>query len=478
MISVLFVDDEPTLLDVGKILLEESGNFSVTTAESAPTALELLKNGRFDAIVSDYMMPEMDGIRFLIEVRTRFGPVPFVMFTGKGGKEEVIQIINHGADFYLEKGDDAELQFVDLSHKIQQAVSRKQAADALQETNAYLNNLFDYANAPIMTWDPEFRITRFNHAFEHLTGRKQEEVLGKTPDFLFPYEFRKASMALIKMALKGKRWEAVEMPILSKDGSIRTVIWNSANILDSNGTIVSSIAQGVDITDRKRVETALQLANKQLNLLSSITRQDIISHLTVLTGYLHLLEMKQRDSTLREYCRISAIAAKKISAIIKFTKDYDGIEEHFPDWQWDWRTLVEAAIKETPLTRVVVKNDLPIGVEVFADPLITKVCNNLMDNMVRYGGKITTIRFSIKEYSDDIVIVCEDDGYGVLAEDKEKIFERRYRSENTGLGLFLSREILSITGMIIIENGTPGKGTRFEITVPKGAYRFTGTKRK
>jgi signal transduction histidine kinase len=112
--------------------------------------------------------------------------------------------------------------------------------------------------------------------------------------------------------------------------------------------------------------------------------------------------------------------------------------------------------------------------EVYADPLITKVCNNLMDNMVRYGGKITTIRFSIKEYGNDLVIVCEDDGYGVLAEDKERIFERRYRSENTGLGLFLSREILSITGIIIIENGTPGKGTRFEITMPKGMWRMKG----
>jgi PAS domain S-box-containing protein len=478
MISILFVDDEPTLLDVGKILLEESGNFSVTTVESAPAALELLKNGQFDAIVSDYMMPEMDGIQFLVEVRTRFGPVPFIMFTGKGGKEEVIQIINNGADFYLEKGDDAELQFVDLSHKIQQAVYRIQAAEALRKTNAYLNNLFDYANAPIMTWDPGFHITRFNHAFEHLTGRKQEDVLGKTLDFLLPYETRKASMALIQKALKGERWETVEIPILTKEGNIRTVIWNSANILDRDGTIVSTIAQGVDITDRKQFEKALQLANKQLNLLSSITRQDIISQLTVLMGYLHLLEMKQRDPTLKEHCRISAIAAEKISTIIKCTKDYDGIEEHFPDWQKDWHTLVGTAAKETPLGRVVVKNDLPAGLEVYADPLITKVCNNLMDNMVRYGGKITTIRFSVKEYGDDMVIVCEDDGYGVLAEDKERIFERRYRSENTGLGLFLSREILSITGIIIIENGTPGKGTRFEITVPNGAYRLTGTRGK
>ena len=147
-----------------------------------------------------------------------------------------------------------------------------------------------------------------------------------------------------------------------------------------------------------------------------------------------------------------------------------------PAWQRDCRTLVDIAAKETHLGQVKVINDLPDGLEVFADPLITKVYNNLMDNAVRYGGKITTIRFSVMESDDDQVIVCEDDGYGVVAEDKEKIFERGHGKKNEELGLFRSREILAITGITIIENGTSGKGARFEIRVPNGMYRFTGTK--
>ena len=110
-------------------------------------------------------------------------------------------------------------------------------------------------------------------------------------------------------------------------------------------------------------------------------------------------------------------------------------------------------------------------IEVFADPLVVKVCYNLMDNAVRYGGKITTIRFSGEESVDDYLIVCEDDGDGVIAEEKEKIFERGF-GKNTGLGLALSREILSITGITITETGEPGKGARFEMTVPKGAWRM------
>ncbi len=470
-LRILYVDDEPTLLDVGRILLEESGNYSVTTVESAPAALELLKNEQFDAIVSDYQMPDMDGIRFLVEVRARFGPVPFIMFTGKGEKEEVIQAINNGADFYLQKGDDAELQFVDLSHKIRQAVSRRRAEEALRETNAYLNNLFDYANAPIITWDPGFHITRVNHAFVHLTGKSQEEMLGKTLDSLFPRETHKSSMALIQTAFKGERWENVEIPILTKEGTIRTVIWNSATVHDLEGAIVSTIAQGVDITERKRAEEALQQAHKQLNMLSSITRHDILNQLMALKGYLYLSnEMIDDPTVLKEYIQKEEIVADAIERQITFTKDYQDLGAAAPAWQ-NVNACIKNAVAGLPMRDIHVEFD-PKNPEVFADPLFEKVFSILIDNAIRYGGeKMTAIRFSSQESSHGLMIICEDDGVGIAVEDKKRLFTRGF-GKNTGLGLFLSREILTITGITITENGVPGKGARFEIAVPKKNYIF------
>jgi signal transduction histidine kinase len=94
---------------------------------------------------------------------------------------------------------------------------------------------------------------------------------------------------------------------------------------------------------------------------------------------------------------------------------------------------------------------------------------------VRYGQKITAIRFSLLEHDGKAVIVCEDDGVGVPAGDKERIFEKGF-GKNTGLGLALSREILDITGITIQETGTPGAGARFEIAVPAGSCRFTGNR--
>ncbi len=219
-------------------------------------------------------------------------------------------------------------------------------------------------------------------------------------------------------------------------------------------------------------EKASHLANKKLNLISSITRHDINNLLTALIAYIAMLEMEQSNPTLIEFCRKAAMAAERISSMIRFMKEYEEIGVAAPVWQ-DTRTLVDMAVKEAPLGKVMVKNDLPAGAEVFADPLIGKVFYNLMDNAVRYGGKITTIRFSIEKSGDDHLIVCEDDGDGIVAGQKEKIFDRGF-GKNTGLGLALSREILSITGITIRETGEPGKGARFEMAVPKGAWRIMG----
>jgi signal transduction histidine kinase len=154
--------------------------------------------------------------------------------------------------------------------------------------------------------------------------------------------------------------------------------------------------------------------------------------------------------------------------MIQFTKEYEQIGIKDPAWQ-DCRTLVDTTAKVAP-GKIIVGNDLPAGGEVFADQLITKVFYNLMDNAARYGGKITTIRFYVEDSGDEHRIICEDDGVGIPVEEKEKIFERGF-GKNTGLGLFLSREILAITGITIRETGEPGKGARFEMTVPKGMYR-------
>ena len=103
MISVLYVDDEEVLLELGKLFLEKLGQFHVDTVTSAQT-IQRLKSTSYDAIVSDYQMTQdMDGIAFLKAIRAEFADLPFIIFTGKGREEVVIEAFDNGADFYLQK---------------------------------------------------------------------------------------------------------------------------------------------------------------------------------------------------------------------------------------------------------------------------------------------------------------------------------------------------------------------------------------
>jgi PAS domain S-box-containing protein len=151
---------------------------------------------------------------------------------------------------------------------------RKNREETLRETHEYLENLFNYANAPIIVWDTYFNITRFNPAFEMLTGRKAVDVIGTSIEILFPPELVEKSMEFIRKATEGDRWEIIEIEILHIDGTIRTVLWNSAFMLGTDGkTIIATIAQGQDITERKLAEQALQVAKENLEL-SVLERTD------------------------------------------------------------------------------------------------------------------------------------------------------------------------------------------------------------
>ena len=158
---------------------------------------------------------------------------------------------------------------------------------------------------------------------------------------------------------------------------------------------------------------------------------------------------------------------------IVFTREYQDLGVKAPIWQ-DISHCLKLAAGALPMRDVRVVDEID-GLEIYADPLFEKVFYNLIDNALRYGGTgMTTIRFSHQESGPDLTISVEDDGVGITAEDKKRLFERGF-GHHTGLGLFLSREILSITGIAITESGEPGRGARFVMVIPNGAWRRTGT---
>ncbi len=722
MAAVLFVDDEPDLLELARCFLEVPGRFSIDTKTSAQDALESLSHQQYDAIVCDYEMPGVNGIELLKSVRQAFGDIPFIIFTGHGREQVVIDALNNGADFYIQKGGDPDALFVELKHIIEQAIALKQTRKTLYEREQRYHDLQN-ANDLIQSVSPEGRFIYVNRKwletlgysekdvqdlsifdiiheeslqhcmetfgrviagenvgiidavfktrngervfvegmancrmiegkpqytrgiFKDVTGRKKtekallesevrlresesryralveatsdmvwevdkngrytyvspkirdmlgysaEEVIGKTPfDLMSPDEAEKIFAVFQEVSSARRPIKDLENVNLHKNGHLVILETSGEPVYAADGTfsgyrgidrditdrkhavaeihenaqylktLLASIPAGVmvvdaethriievnpaaldlfgstrdrvlgrichrficpaaegscpitdlgrtidkservlinsrgetvpilksvsrvdmrgqpvlietftDISDRIKAEEALSQVNRQLNLMNKITRHDILNNVTIILGYLSLMRKNPDGNLIDKFFDKIEHATKTIQSQIQFTRVYQDLGTHKPQW-WDIHEILPFLSVPPEIAFVADLNRF----EIYADPLVEKVFFNLLDNSIRHGQTVTSIRVFDTMDSEKLVLVWEDNGVGVAANEKKRIFDRGY-GKNTGLGLYLVREILTITGITIHETGEPGKGARFEITVPEGKYRHAGT---
>ena len=374
----------------------------------------------------------------------------------------------------IERTTDKDSHIIKI-HGVNQDITEVRREEELkQKTLHRLNSTISSLYEGILIVSEDGKVEHVNQAFcdiyslhdtaESLRGLMSHEIIKKIQDSYISPD--KVFTRIRELITQGKPFNDYEITL--RNGRIFLI--NYIPIIDAMGQRPGRVWHHHDITDRNKAKEALASANRKLKLLSDITRHDINNQLTIMRGYVDLLEKKQPDASFNDYFTKINFSAQCISLMIQFTNEYKSIGVTAPIWQ-DCRTLVEDAANQVSLGNVKVKNDIFGKTEILADPLIVKVFYNLMDNAVRYGENITTIRFTVQESDHDLQIVCEDDGEGIPIEEKEKIFGQKF-GKNTGLGLFLSREILGITGLSIAETGEPGKGARFEMTVPSGSFRI------
>jgi len=340
---------------------------------------------------------------------------------------------------------------------------------ALEESRDKYLDLYDFSPVGYLTLSDQGLVEEVNLTGAGLLGADRSSIVKSRFSTFIAKNDAGAWYRYFMQVQDQKKEQQCNLTLRRMDGSSFPARLEGIALRDlSNGRPVVRLAVS-NIADIRRVEDALQLANKKLNLLSSITRHDINNQIQVLSGFLELLHANIGDPAFENYFTRINDAVSRISSIIRFTSDYTSIGINNPVWQ-DCSVLVETTVREARPGHGIVKNELPAGTELFADPLIGTVFRNLVDNAVRHGGKITTVRFSAEERNSHHILVCEDDGAGISPEEKEKIFELGY-GRNTGLGLSLAREVLAITGITIRETGEPGRGARFEMQVPEGAWR-------
>lgn len=270
-IRVLYVDDEPDLLEIGKLFLEDEERFRIDTALSAPDALNSDTLPACEAIVSDYQMPDMNGIEFLKTVRKQHGDLPFILFTGKGREEVVIEAINNGADFYLQKGGDPKAQFAELAHKIRQAVARRKAECSrvkaeqdLRESEEKFRSLIDLTPIGIMVQDIATGTIQYvNMEGLRLAGAKSvDDFRGKDALTYIHPDDRQLVLESVRRRETETAANPVAMRLLTIDGRPYPVEVMSKPIHFGGVPAIMLLFQ--DLTARKQAEDELRAAYEQI----------------------------------------------------------------------------------------------------------------------------------------------------------------------------------------------------------------------
>ncbi len=413
------------------------------------------------------------------------------------------------------------LVFIGLFFTARDALRRQEAEEALKLSERRLSDIIDFLPDPTFVIDLEGRVLAWNRAIEETTGVKAADILGKG-DFEYSIPFYGARQpALLDLVVHPDRDDLAEFyPEVRRKGDLiiaesyspalnrREGVYlhvTASPLYDTGGTIIGAIESLRDITalkkaeeeilrknaelgaayeemtatadelqhnydELRRSEQALDQARKKLNLLNFIALTDIRSAVFSLAGYLQLEEEVLTDERQREYHRKLAATVENIDGLLQFARTYQDLGLDPACWQ-----SVEQAflLGLSHLDSLALAHSLDVdGLEVYADPLLEQVFFNLAQNVLRHGKTATEIALRYQETDDGLVLVFEDDGEGIPESQKAAIFERGIE-ERKGMGLFLVREVLAITGIAIRETGKPGEGARFEILVPKEAYRFT-----
>jgi PAS domain S-box-containing protein len=371
----------------------------------------------------------------------------------------------------------------------------KHAEVLLRETSSYLNSLLDYANAPIIVWDAQFRISRFNPAFERLTGRSSRDVLGLGLEILFPEDKKAESLHQIRRTLSGERWEAVEIPILRVDGEIRTVLWNSANVYDNDGKqIIATIAQGQDITERKLAEdevkklndilrnraAELEVSNKELEAFSYSVSHDLRAPLRSMQGFSQVLLEDCYDS-LNDECKdylnriqhASELMAQLIDDMLRLSR-ITRTEMAFQKVDLsELARVICANLKNQATQRKIVFKIAPGLTAVGDGKLLSLALENLFENAVKFTGNVPAaiIEFGVTQKGGQQVYFISDNGVGFDMTYVNKLFKPFQRLHTisefpgTGIGLASVQRIIERHGGRVWAEAKVGQGAVFYFTL-------------
>lgn len=306
----------------------------------------------------------------------------------------------------------------------------------------------------------EGRYVFWNDACAGLYRLPAKDALGKTDRELFPEELI-ATIEKEDRQIFLNRSEIKNKIISNKYLGDRIIHMIIVPIFDSGGVPLYILGISKDVSHEN--------INLKMDLLFSITRQDILENLAVIMSHLERAQLKNTHDDMQNFFNKTIGSIESIRNQIAYMRALQELGLVSPKWQ-QVRQAFYDAVRLLPDNNLTIRAEVG-DLEIFADPLLPRVFFTLLDNSVRNGGKkLSSASLSLRRENRSLVIVYEDDGYGIPAPDKEKVFSTGYDGDSWH-GLYLVREILGFTRITIREKGIFGSGVRFEIEVPEDKFR-------
>jgi PAS domain S-box-containing protein len=473
-IKILYVEDDPRDAELVLYELKKCGYEPIVTR--VQTKEEFLEHllPTLDIILADYALPQFTGLDALVLLKERFPDIPLIIITGVLGDEKAAEAMKLGAVDYLLKDRLARLGG-SVNHAMKERDLKRTAIrldHEIRESEQKFREIFNNVNDSIEIHEVQEnglpgKYLEVNDIACQMLRFSREELLTLDPLDIATGNYNRPIEEIGK-DLQILGYSRFETEHKRKDGTIVPVEINAHVITLLGRKVTLSVVR--DISERKKHEQALRIANQKLNLMNIVAWHDVYNKITGLRGYVELSKEHITNKKAQDFLAREEEVLEMIQQQIAYTKEYQKIGEKPPRWQKFGSILKDLFIAEVSGS-IHVTNDAE-NLELYADPVIEKVFWHLIDNSKKHGGNVTEIRFSARESAYGCTLVYEDNGVGIPEDKRESLFTKSF-GKMTGFDLFFVHDILDIYGMNIDETGEPGKGARFEIKIPKGIYGFT-----
>ncbi|UGV40685.1 response regulator [Methanococcoides orientis] len=482
--KILVVDDEPLNVELMEIYL--SGDYEVISAYGGAEGLEKARTENVDLVLLDVMMPDVSGFDVCTALKDDplYQFLPVVMVTALSGKDDKIKSIEAGADDFLSKPVDR----LELETRVKSLIKIRQLHNSLISQRDEAQKYLDVAGVILLVLDKNQNVMLVNRKGCEILGRDEEDVLGKNWfDSFLPPEESDYTKKIFSSLLNGEidEFEYSENSIITAEGEERIISWHNSLLMDGNGDISGILSSGEDITERKKTEVALkdyanqlEHSNELKDLFIDIIRHDLMNPAGAVKGFTDILlkRSKFEDGDLRMLKAIER-TNKKLITMIESAATFAKIESvskvrlNVMDLGEILNNVAHTLESQLNENRMSLHMSLKGSYPALVDPMIEQVFVNFLSNAIKYSPEDTCITVEIEDLGGEWKVKVMDQGFGILDEDKELVFERFKRLDKgnikgTGLGLAIVKRVVDLHGgKVGVADNPNGEGSMFWVTL-------------